>query len=240
MARVKLIKSGNVNMVKKAQIALARLGFVGADGQPLTPDGVMGPNTRRAVINYQGDVGLPQTGQIDTATATRLGIAATGAPAWYQSLEKQIGLHERRDNKLLREWLRSDGGTVGDPALVPWCGDSVATALREALPKENMPVNPYAAINWATWGQHVTPQLGAVMVFWRASPDGWQGHVGFYAGESAANYYVLGGNQGNSVSIAPIAKNRLRKLGSRWPLTGPAPQGVIVRRGGGVVSVDEA
>jgi uncharacterized protein (TIGR02594 family) len=227
-------------VIRQAQKALAALGYVGADGKPPAPDGIMGPNTRRAVINYQSDLGLPTTGQIDAATAARLGIAAPVAPPWYVALEAKLGMHERRDNKRLRAWLASDGGTVGDPADVPWCGDAVATALREALPKEIMPFNPYAAIGWNMWGQYVKPQLGSVLVFWRGSPEGWQGHVGFYAGESAANYYVLGGNQSNSVSIAPISKNRLRKGGSRWPLTGQAATGITVARGGGVVSVNEA
>jgi hypothetical protein len=35
------------------------------------------------------------------------------------------------------------------------------------------------------------------------------GHVGFYAGIEANDVLVLGGNQGDSVSIAPYLKSRL-------------------------------
>lgn len=35
------------------------------------------------------------------------------------------------------------------------------------------------------------------------------GHVGFYAGHDAAHVQLLGGNQGNSVSIASFSKNRI-------------------------------
>jgi hypothetical protein len=44
-----------------------------------------------------------------------------------------------------------------------------------------------------------------VLVFERAGG----GHVGMYVGEDAGAYHVLGGNQGDAVSIARIAKIRL-------------------------------
>jgi hypothetical protein len=56
-----------------------------------------------------------------------------------------------------------------------------------------------------------------VLVFER--PGG--GHVGFYAGESGASYRVLGGNQGDAVSHAWIAKARC--IAVRWPPGVPAP-----------------
>jgi hypothetical protein len=51
-----------------------------------------------------------------------------------------------------------------------------------------------------------------VLVFQR--PGG--GHVGFYVGEDATAYHVLGGNQGDAVTIARIAKARC--VARRWPL----------------------
>lgn len=42
------------------------------------------------------------------------------------------------------------------------------------------------------------------------------GHVGFYAGQDAANVYVLAGNQGDAVSVAPFPKSRIlgiRRIG---------------------------
>src|SRR5947207_4201732 len=44
------------------------------------------------------------------------------------------------------------------------------------------------------------------------------GHVGFYVGQTATEVSLLGGNQGNAVSIAPFAKSRvlsIRRLGWR-------------------------
>jgi hypothetical protein len=54
------------------------------------------------------------------------------------------------------------------------------------------------------------------LVFERGS----SGHVGFAIGEDDANFFVLGGNQSDAVTIARIAKSRL--LGARWPNTFPA------------------
>ena len=41
--------------------------------------------------------------------------------------------------------------------------------------------------------------------------------MGFYAGETPTHYEVLGGNQGDAVSIRGYSKSRL--LGARWPST---------------------
>ena len=53
------------------------------------------------------------------------------------------------------------------------------------------------------------PQLGDIVVFWRESKKSWKGHVGFYISEDKNNIFVLGGNQGNKVCIAPYSKQRL-------------------------------
>jgi len=65
----------------------------------------------------------------------------------------------------------------------------------------------------------------AGLVFWRGTKSGWQGHVGFYAGEDATHYHVLGGNQSDSISITRIRKTRLRDGGIRWPSVFPLPTG---------------
>jgi hypothetical protein len=48
------------------------------------------------------------------------------------------------------------------------------------------------------------------------SRDGGGGHIGIVMGQDAkGRLMVLGGNQGNKVSIAPF--DRARVLGFRWP-----------------------
>lgn len=135
---------------------------------------------------------------------------------WMAEALKVKGLHERKNNGRLWAWLKSDGATVGDPALIPWCGDFVETAFKNTIGGD-VPENPYLALNWRKFGQECKPQYGAVLVFWRGSPDSWQGHVGFYVGEDKTHFHVLGGNQSNAVTVSRISKARLRKRGCRWP-----------------------
>jgi uncharacterized protein (TIGR02594 family) len=71
---------------------------------------------------------------------------------------------------------------------------------------------------WATWGQNIRPERiapGAVLVFERSGG----GHVGFYVGEDKTNYHVLGGNQGDRVSIMRLEKSRC--IARRWPTGRP-------------------
>lgn len=222
--------------------ALAKLGFLDA-GQA---DGRWKRATARALGAFQTAQDLPVTRAADRLTIRELlgdhppkGVAARTAKPWMDVARSKMGKHERRDNGFLRRWLRSDGRTLGDPAKLPWCGDFVETAVALTLPDEDLPTNPYGARNWMSFGIPVKPQVGAVLVFWRGSKTGWQGHVGFYTGEDATHYHVLGGNQSNAVTVSRIAKDRL--LGARWPETAERPGGQVARRAAiGTVSTNEA
>ena len=136
---------------------------------------------------------------------------------WMIEAKKVMGLHETRDRAVLAKWLKSDGKTLGDPSKLPWCGDFVDTAIELALPDEPRPgklgENPYWALNWLLFGKACNPAYGAVVAFER--PGG--GHVGFLVGQDEKRFYVLGGNQGDSVSVTPIDRGRAR--GYRWPTT---------------------
>lgn len=62
------------------------------------------------------------------------------------------------------------------------------------------------------------PVLGAILAFVRLGG----GHVRFYAGEDQIKYFLLGGNQRNSVSVAPVVKKQ--GIAVRWPRTVPLPR----------------
>lgn len=86
---------------------------------------------------------------------------------------------------------------------IAWCGLFVAICAKRA--GKNIVNNPLWARNWAKWGTKVdTAMLGDMLVFSRGSG----GHVGFYVGEDTKAYHVLGGNQGNAVSVVRIDKKR--------------------------------
>ncbi|MCW1428885.1 TIGR02594 family protein [Novosphingobium sp. JCM 18896] len=145
---------------------------------------------------------------------------------WFQEARRLIGVREAvgpRNNPLILDWANQAGIDYGQDDR-PWCGLFTAHCISSTLVDEALPNNPLGARNWLRFGAACEPQLGAVIVFWREDRDNsWAGHVGFYAGEDDDAYHVLGGNQGDAVSITRIA--RARKLGTRWPATVPAGSG---------------
>lgn len=157
-------------------------------------------------------------------------------PIWYITAQRSLGVREipgARHSKAILGWLQRLKSWFTDDE-TPWCGTFVAQALDLVGLK---PVkNWFRALAWKDYGTEVSPQLGAILVFVRSGG----GHVGFYAGEDDTRYYVLGGNQGNAVSYAWIAKERL--VACRWPAGVPVPNTGRVRlaNNGAPSSVNEA
>lgn len=160
-------------------------------------------------------------------------------PAWIVAARAKLGVREVAgpgNSSVIMGWAKKLGGAVLGIAYgadsIPWCGLFVAQCITEAGLKP--PPIAVRAKAWATWGEACQPQRGAVLVFQR---DGG-GHVGFYHGETATAYQVLGGNQGDAVSLALIAKDRC--IAIRWP-KGVAQSGQRVSVAfGGKLSVNEA
>lgn len=75
-----------------------------------------------------------------------------------------------------------------------------------------------AARSWLTVGTKTdTPSIesNSIVVLWRVSPQSWQGHVGVYVHHNKESVWILGGNQGDKVSIAEFPISQLlefRKL----------------------------
>lgn len=220
------------------QKRLIALGF-----KPGTADGIWGPNTRRAFNAWQAASGLNTT-QTPPADHVAKLLGVLGAPPqilWIDEATRLLGLREgvgKANNPVILEW--GDNLEVHYPGDdIAWCGLFLAHTMRAALPDEPLPANILGARQYMKFGQKVDPQLGAVGVFWRGSPSGWQGHVGYLVGESPGAYIVLGGNQSDAVTYTNIAKNRL--LGAFWPSTGPAPLNIkLPPKPSGKLSTNEA
>lgn len=158
-------------------------------------------------------------------------------PSWLQIAKDCVGLKEipgRKHNSTILSWLERLGAWWRDDE-TPWCGVFVAHCLREA--GQPLPKNWMRALAWADYGSnlrstHVAP--GAILVFARQGG----GHVGFYAGEDTNYYYVLGGNQGNAVSISKIAKTRCTAI--RWPKGEPVVGGPLRLSLNAAVTTNEA
>lgn len=118
---------------------------------------------------------------------------------------------------------------------IAWCGLFIAAVVKRA---GYAPVaGPLWALNWGTFGvKGPVAQLGDILTFVREGG----GHVGLYIGEDANYYHVLGGNQGDRVSIIRIAKSRLRAIRRpqyRSPLPAWKP---YMLAASGTVSTNEA
>ncbi len=179
------------------QKALKRAGF---DPGPL--DGISGPKTRAAIKAFQAARGLVVDGIAGPVTRGRL-MAPEGTAAvipasmpWLVRAHGLLGLKEapgKADNPAILGWAKA-AGLPYDHDEIPWCGLFVAHCLDAALPMAELPANPLGARQWLGFGTDVAPQLGAVLVFWRGSRDGWTGHVGFYWGEDDSAFHVLASN----------------------------------------------
>jgi uncharacterized protein (TIGR02594 family) len=92
-----------------------------------------------------------------------------------------------------------------------WCSAFVVWVMEHA---GFTSTNSAWARSWLEWGKEIDnrPERGAIVVFSRGPTSG---HVGFYLAHTDTTIRVLGGNQGDAVSIAD--QNRSNFLGYRWP-----------------------
>jgi uncharacterized protein (TIGR02594 family) len=140
------------------------------------------------------------------------------------------------NNPVIMGWAKELGlEKVYTADSIPWCGLYAAIVIHRAV----RPVvdQPLWALNWNNFGVRVTePMLGDILTFTRKSG----GHVGFYVGEDATAYHVLGGNQGNKVSVVRILKKRL--VQARRPAYNSQPTNVrkIRLEPNGIISDNES
>lgn len=142
-----------------------------------------------------------------------------GAP-WFAIAKKDVedGVAEIRgaqDHPRIMQYFKTVRGNWQHDE-VPWCSAAVNCWVTEAGVKGTGRAN---ARSWSDWGNSLTsPIVGCVVVLWREDPRSAKGHVGFYAGVDPSDpnrFMLLGGNQGNRVSVKSYPKNRV--LSYRWP-----------------------
>jgi uncharacterized protein (TIGR02594 family) len=144
-------------------------------------------------------------------------------PVWLHRAEQYLGLKEvhgpAHAPEILKWWKLLGSGVKDDETA--WCAAFVGGVLEECGLVSTRAAN---ARSYTRWGARLYgPAVGAVVTFWRGKPDGWQGHVGFVVGKDAkGNLMVLGGNQADSVSIAPFDTDRVLQF--NWPGNQPLPE----------------
>ncbi|HZP68385.1 MAG TPA: TIGR02594 family protein [Pseudolabrys sp.] len=146
------------------------------------------------------------------------------APAWFKWALHEIGTREETGNRgaAIRRYIAlAHAGVEGDP----WCAIFANAALEANGIHGTRSASSQSFRNDPNFVSLAGPSLGAIVVFWRNSPQSGVGHVGFYRGESSGYVYTLGGNEGDMVQIEPLPKSG-RTLGLRgyyWPKSVPLP-----------------
>ena len=145
-------------------------------------------------------------------------------PIWLAHGWAELGQREvagRKDNPHIVSYF--DDARRGDIASdeVPWCAAFVGACLERAGISGS---GSLLARSYLEWGISADAgQIGAIAVLSRGRNPS-QGHVGFLVGWDEKRIWLLGGNQGNRVSVAPYDRSRLLDL--RWPDKGThAPTG---------------
>lgn len=156
-------------------------------------------------------------------------------PLWLALARADLGLRETPGIKTtpkIARWLIEQRAWWADDE-TPWCGIALAAWMRAAGHKP--PALAMRAKSWATWGQPCSPVRGAVVVLERKGG----GHVALLEGrDTAGRWLLLGGNQGDQVSIAAFTQARV--IATRWPSDVPLPGWTALPVAAAPVSTGEA
>lgn len=156
-------------------------------------------------------------------------LKSSDLPPWFLWTLLEVGVKEtpgRGSTQRVLDYRKLAGvALTGDDSDVPWCRILVGAAFRNI----GLPIAASALARSIESDQNFVrlngPALGAVAVFWRNSPRSGLGHVGFYRAETKTHIYVLGGNEGDRVDVAPFpaASPSFGLVGYFWPKGVPLP-----------------
>ena len=203
-------------LIATQQDRLQRLGYYTGKA-----DGVEGPLTRAAMSLFKADNGMverpypgPQTMAAlwSPTVKPRVLGSGPGQPVWITEANRFIGVKETpgvADNPVIMGWAKQMGQWyTGDD--VPWCGLYVAHCMSVGAPLVPQDFNRLGARNWLEYGVRCDAGFGAIAVFWRThKTKSWHGHAGFIVGGSGGHLHILGGNQGDMVSVIAMPRDQL-------------------------------
>lgn len=206
-----------------AQVATAPIrGLLGGlFGENQKADSKMSRLNPRSMDTGQKQGMLPSTQyasqQIPSFTGQKLNpLDFSSSNNYLDTAKKFLGTNEFTHNKTLSQFFEKSLGKSINPQKTAWC----AAFANSILKNSGRPgTNSLMARSFLKYGSPTQqPTEGDIAVFSRGkSPV--HGHVGFYMGtvnKGGKDYIkVLGGNQGNSVSIKTYPVDRL--LGFRRP-----------------------
>lgn len=221
------VGQGGRNALNDTMIVQRLLNQIDMPGsQQLVADGSPGVRTIFKIQEFQRSIGIPRPDGLiqprsktmtelmcraDAENTVHAQLALTnpaptsadlGAP-WITTAEREIGQKEvagakanpriMEYHKASKHWAKDDSDKEN-----AWCGSFVAWVLKQH--GFEAPAHAYRAKSWAGFGTALKkPVYGAICCKSRSSG----GHVAFIVGQSRdeKHYFMLGGNQGDSVNI---------------------------------------
>lgn len=164
----------------------------------------------------------------------------TWQPKWLELARADLGVAEISGpsaNPRVMAYFEAAGADWATDDAVPWCGAAMAAWVSAA--GYTVPPQSARARAWLEWGTALdAPKVGCVVVFQRGKSEK-TGHVALLVEDRGDRLLVLGGNQGNAVSITGFPKRDV--LGYRWPAGAPMePPPVSKVEGSRKVAISDA
>lgn len=129
-----------------------------------------------------------------------------------EAAEQHLGVKEwpgSKHNPAVLAFFADSGNSWVKDDETAWCAAFVNSVLASlGLPG----TGKLNARSFESYGDKVNladVRPGDIAVFWRNDPNGWQGHVAFVVSLEGGSVNVLGGNQGNEVSVRPYPLSRI-------------------------------
>lgn len=130
---------------------------------------------------------------------------------YHKGVREIPGEHDNAD--ILKYAIAVDDASAVNHDEVAWCARFVGWCVMEARrlgwqgPKETRKSNARSYLKWSN--EVKLPYIGDVVVFWRNSPDSWEGHVGFVCEIRDDKILVLGGNQNDMLCYEWFPLNKV-------------------------------
>lgn len=147
-------------------------------------------------------------------------------PEWFRLGLHDLGFHETGNNQGIERFIaEAHTGELGQP----WCAIWVNAKLEQSgVPGSRSPSSQSFRTH-AAFVALAGPAPGAIVVYWRGSRAGGEGHVGFYVDETATHVRTLGGNESDLVQIEPLPKDTatfglVGPPSYFWPKSVPLPK----------------
>lgn len=112
-----------------------------------------------------------------------------------------------QSNPEILNFFKELGYKVDDDSTTAWCAASLNYYLKKCGYQHTGKLDARSFLKLPV--TIIRPTIGDIAVLWREDPTSWKGHVGLFVNWNEKFIWMLGGNQGNSISIAAYPRDRV-------------------------------